>query len=259
MAGKFKENPEARKRRLEETITAPENDYDNDVAASTKYNDKYREQKLQQHFIDCKKIEHLQFVNLYENYIGILSFGTHDHVDVFLAKYISMLHNDQDPEGRGLYKLTTLNAFGTFLKRLTYKRCGRKDINFNNLRAFQRQFDLKVEESKNAGKGTYTPTPSITTHDMELINNFFKPENYETIPECLQLKAEFDIRYLYVLRGQETMPSLKLRHFKVTTTIIDGVLLRCIKCDGVQLHRKGKNKSRIPEPPKFDALLGCPR
>ena len=42
MAGKFKENPEARKRRLEETITAPENDYDNDVAASTKYNDKYR-------------------------------------------------------------------------------------------------------------------------------------------------------------------------------------------------------------------------
>ena len=46
MAGKFKENPEARKRRLEETITAPENDYDNDVAASTKYNDKYREQKL---------------------------------------------------------------------------------------------------------------------------------------------------------------------------------------------------------------------
>ena len=257
MAGKFKENPEVRKRRLEEAVTAPENDYDDNVADSTKYNDKYREKKMQKFFLDCKEVGHMQFVNDYESYIGILSNGTHDQVDIFLAKYMTMLHNDQDPDG--LYKITTLNAYVHFLKRLTYKICGRKDINFTNLRAFQRQYDKKIEELRHAGKGTYTPTPSITTFDQNRINNFFIPANYETIPEILQLKIEFDLRYLFLLRGQETMPSLKLCHFEVSTTIVDGVEMRCIKCVGVQLHRKGRSKSRVPEPPKFDALIGCPK
>ena len=89
---------------------------------------------------------HLQkFVNQYENSIGILSFGTHDQLDIFLAKYISMLHNDQDPEGRGSYQINTLNANVNFSKRSIYKRCDQrcdqKDINFKDLRVFQRQYD----------------------------------------------------------------------------------------------------------------------
>ena len=67
------------------------------------------------------------------------------------------------------------------------------------------------------------------------------------------------LNLIYVIYMYYVVNKLKLRHFKVTTTIVDGVVMKCIKYDGVQLHRKEKNKSRSPEPPKFDALIQCPR
>lgn len=46
------------------------------------------------------------------------------------------------------------------------------------------------------------------------------------------------------MRGQETVGKLKLNHFQVTTHLVDGVPVRCIKATGVQLHMKKRNKRK---------------
>ena len=104
-------------------------------------------------FVKCKKIESMAFVNKYENYIGLIKLGTEEQLDIFFAKYIQHLHNDHK-DSEGLYKLSSLNSFVAFIKRITRDKYHRKKVDFASMVRFEREEKLKRKECHHAGLGT---------------------------------------------------------------------------------------------------------